>query len=71
MSGRRTFRICGKKLTIPATPKLPDMKWEDLVQPSPPQRQFKPSRDLFKNVGTGPKGSMKKVVRRKRARAAN
>ncbi len=71
MSGKSTFRICGRKLTIPATPILPDMKWEDLVQPSPIENDFGFSREFFNPEKKRPSMRKKKVIRRKRTKAAN
>jgi hypothetical protein len=71
MSSRRTFRICGRKLTLPKTPKLPDLKWDDLVQPSPIEKDFEFSRRFFKEELKGTARTMKKVVRRKRTKAVN
>jgi len=66
MKGRVSFRICGRDLTLPETPELPDLRWEEPVQANTVKRKSNISGD---HIGTGNKGqnSVKRVVRRKRA----
>jgi hypothetical protein len=71
MSGSRTFRICGRRITIPETPKLPDMKWDDLVQPSPVQKRRDIPWEIFDPEEKKRGKKRKKVVRRKRAKGPN